>query len=193
MVERGYVATKQEAFETWIGDGLPAFVPHVKPSIASAVKAVKLAGGFTSLAHPLYYGVPSADLLAVLFQLGVDAVEAVHRSHTDAYRYELTAEANSVGLGITVGSDFHGLSWQSRPVTCPFPSRLWLLTSTPSEPVPHHRRLKEENDGQRNEEQRKRVRRRHERTEDKRTKPNDPPRGRELLVGGHAGGEAPAW
>ena len=121
MVERGYVANKQEAFETWIGDGLPAFVPHVKPSIASAVEAVKLAGGFTSLAHPLYYGVPSADLLAVLSQLGVDAVEAVHRSHTDAYRYELTAEANSVGLGITVGSDFHGLSWQSRPGNMPVP------------------------------------------------------------------------
>ena len=44
MVERGYVASKQEAFETWIGDGLPAFVAHVKPTVEEAVRAVKNAG-----------------------------------------------------------------------------------------------------------------------------------------------------
>ena len=122
MVERGYVATKQEAFEMWIGDGLPGFVAHVKPSIKEAVNAVKAAGGFTSLAHPLYYGIPSDHLLSVLHDLGVDAIEAVHRSHTDAYRYELTVEAAARGMGVTAGSDFHGLSWQPRPGHMPVQS-----------------------------------------------------------------------
>jgi|TARA_B100001741_G_C16525495_1_gene586866 predicted metal-dependent phosphoesterase TrpH len=119
MVELGYVSSKLEAFETWIGDGLPAFVPHIKPTIAEAVEAVRSANGFTSLAHPLYYGVPTKSLVERLGQLGVDAVEAVHRSHTDAYRFELMNEAVSNGMTITVGSDFHGLSWQARPGNMP--------------------------------------------------------------------------
>ena len=119
MVELGYVSSKQAAFETWIGDGLPAFVPHEKPTVIEAVEAVKAAGGITSLAHPLYYGVSTPTLLRTLHGLGVDAVEAVHRSHTDAYRHELTEEAKQYGMSVSVGSDFHGLSYQSRPGNMP--------------------------------------------------------------------------
>ena len=71
------------------------------------------------LAHPLYYGVPSPRLLTALHEHGVNAVEAVHRSHSDAYRHELTIEAAARGMGVTVGSDFHGLSWQARPGNMP--------------------------------------------------------------------------
>ena len=119
MVDLGYVSSKQEAFETWIGDGLPGFVPHHKPTIAQAVEAVKAAGGITSLAHPLYYGVSTPSLLQTLHSLGVDAVEAVHRSHNDAYRHELTEEAMRHGMSVSVGSDFHGLSYQARPGNMP--------------------------------------------------------------------------
>ena len=118
MVDLGYVSSKQEAFETWIGDGLPGFVPHKKPTIAEAVEAVKAAGGITSLAHPLYYGVSTPTLLQTLHALGVDAVEAV-RSHNDAYRHELTEEAKRHGMSVSVGSDFHGLSYQARPGNMP--------------------------------------------------------------------------
>jgi predicted metal-dependent phosphoesterase TrpH len=119
MVELGYVSSKYEAFETWIGDGLPAFVPHSKPSVEEAVRVVQAAGGVTSLAHPLYYGVPTEVLIEHLASCGVDAVEAVHRSHDDAYRHELTEAATRYGLDVSVGSDFHGLSWQPRPGNMP--------------------------------------------------------------------------
>ena len=119
MVELGYVTSKLEAFETWIGDGLPAFVPHTKPTVEEAVRVVHAAGGVTSLAHPLYYGVPTEALIERLAHLGVDAVEAVHRSHSDAYRHELTEAAMRHGLAVSVGSDFHGLSWQARPGNMP--------------------------------------------------------------------------
>lgn len=119
MVHLGYVATKQEAFERWIGDGLPAFVAHSKPTIAEAVEAVNKAGGKTSLAHPLYYGVPTSTLAACLSDHGVDAIEAVHRSHHDGYRHELMTHARAHGLAITAGSDFHGLDYQARPGRMP--------------------------------------------------------------------------
>ena len=115
MVDLGYVATKQEAFETWIGDGLPGFVAHQKPTIQEAVEEIHLAGGVASLAHPKYYGVPVERLLEVLKSNGVDAVEAVHRSHSDAYRYELLTAAESNDLFITVGSDFHGTDYGQVP------------------------------------------------------------------------------
>ena len=115
MVDLGYVATKQEAFQTWIGDGLPGFVAHRKPTLHDAVHHVHLAGGVVSLAHPKYYGVPVKRLLTVLKSCRVDAVEAVHRSHSDAYRYELMMEAMANGLCITVGSDFHGLDYGQLP------------------------------------------------------------------------------
>jgi len=119
MVALGYVTSKSEAFETWIGDGLPAFVPHSKPSIDEAVEAVQKAGGVTSLAHPRYYGVPSEALLDALVLAQVDGVEAVHRSHNDAYRHELMEGAKNRGLGVSVGSDFHGLDHQPRPGNMP--------------------------------------------------------------------------
>lgn len=119
MVERGYVMSKQEAFEKWIGDGLPCFVPHLKPTLRETVDAVHRAGGITSLAHPLYYGVETSVLLKTLVEHGVDAIEAVHRSHDDAYRHELMQAASQRGLFITVGSDFHGLDQQPRPGNMP--------------------------------------------------------------------------
>ncbi len=119
MVKLGYVQTKQQAFEQWLGDGLPAFVAHEKPTIAEAVEAVKSAGGFTSLAHPVYYGVDVTVLMNTLQDLGVDAVEAVHRSHADMYRYALMKAAEDRQMGITVGSDFHGLDYQQHPGCMP--------------------------------------------------------------------------
>ena len=115
MVEAGYVKTKQEAFERWIGDGNPGFVAHEKPTILDAVNAVRNAGGVTSLAHPIYYGVPVEELISCLVEHQIDGVEAVHRSHGDAYRYELMKHAVAQGLSITVGSDFHGMSYQQHP------------------------------------------------------------------------------
>ena len=119
MVELGYVSNKQEAFEQWIGDGLPAFVPHALPTLSETVAQVKAAGGITSLAHPRYYGVPSSELMDLLKTAGVDAVEAVHRSHSDAYRHELMEHAQSAGLAVSVGSDFHGDGYGHAPGRMP--------------------------------------------------------------------------
>ena len=119
MVKLGYVRSKQDAVEQLLGDALPAFVAHEKPTVAEAVEAVKSAGGFTSLAHPVYYGVEVSLLMNTLQELGVDAVEAVHRGHDDMYRHALMEAAGERNMGITVGSDFHGLDYQQHPGSMP--------------------------------------------------------------------------
>ena len=115
MIAAGYVETRQQAFDEWIGDGKPVHITRPKPSIAEACKAVHDAGGFTSLAHPLYYCIGTPDLIAFCIEAGVDAIECFHRSHADAYRYELWNAAKNAGLGVTCGSDFHGRMYNQAP------------------------------------------------------------------------------
>ena len=115
MMQLGYVETRHEAFEKWIGDGKPAHITRPKPSIVDACKAVHAAGGITSIAHPLYYCVDSESLIAYCLESGVDAIECFHRSHSDKYRFELWSAARDAGLSVTCGSDFHGIMYNQTP------------------------------------------------------------------------------
>ena len=111
LVEKGIVDNFSEAFEKWIGDDGPAFAPRPLPTIEEAVDLIKSAGGFCSLAHPMYYGVETEKLVKYLRDVGVDAIEAFHRSHPDSYRFELM----TAGLPITVGGDSHGMDHNPNP------------------------------------------------------------------------------
>ena len=115
MMALGYIETRQEAFDNWIGDGKPAHISRPQPSIAEACAAVHAAGGFTSLAHPLYYCIDTDALVAFCLQSGVDAIECFHRSHSDAYRFQLWSAAKAAGLSVTCGSDFHGTLYNHTP------------------------------------------------------------------------------
>lgn len=130
MVDAGYVESSREAFDKYIGDGGIAFVQREEPPLSEAIEFVHHCGGIVSLAHPLYYGVSVPKLMGYLHDLGCDAVEVFHRSHDDAYRFELLTEAKKLGLGVTVGSDFHGLSFGHHPgnmvVTRDFMPQLFL-------------------------------------------------------------------
>ena len=123
MVKQGYVETRQEAFDKWIGDGKPVHITRTKPSIVEACEAVHAAGGITSLAHPLYYCVNTDDLVRFCLDSGVDAIECFHRSHRDSYRLQLWSAAQESSLGITCGSDFHGTMYNQSPGRMAVPTR----------------------------------------------------------------------
>ena len=109
MMEHGIVESFSEAFDNWIGNGGPAFRERPLPTISEAVEMVHQSGGFTSLAHPYYYGIEIDVLVPTLLRLGVDCIEAVHNSHPDSYRWELMQQ----GLPISIGGDSHGT--ENRP------------------------------------------------------------------------------
>lgn len=106
LVRAGYVASVNEAFELWLANGRPAFVPRTGPSPAVVIDTVHAAGGVVSFAHP---GVTKRDeLLAPLVDRGLDAIEVYHSDHTPddvrAYR-NMAHRFNALVSG---GSDFHG-------------------------------------------------------------------------------------
>lgn len=121
LLEMGVVDTFQQAFDEWIGDGAPANVERPRPTLEEASRRVHAAGGFCSLAHPVYYGVSTDAVLDLLCSIGIEAVEAFHGGHTDAYRDEVWQAAVKRGLAVTAGSDHHGPEHHPRPGHRPVP------------------------------------------------------------------------
>lgn len=106
LVAAGYVPDMRTAFDAWLGIGKPAFVPRTGASPADVVRIVHRAGGMVSMAHP---GRTNLDeLIAPLAEAGMDAIEAYHSDHDEETVVRYRAIAETFGLLLTGGSDFHG-------------------------------------------------------------------------------------
>jgi predicted metal-dependent phosphoesterase TrpH len=106
LVAAGHVASVAEAFDVYLSETRPAYVPHRGASPADVVELVIAAGGVASLAHP---GQLNKDaLIPSLVEAGLGAIEAYHSSHdAETQSHYLTLAARH-GVGVTGGSDFHG-------------------------------------------------------------------------------------
>jgi len=106
LVAAGHVASVAEAFERWLANGLPAFVPRTGPSPATVVAAIHAAGGIASFAHP---AVTRRDaLIGPLAESGLDAIEVYHSDHLPEDVQQYRGLAQRLGLLVSGGSDFHG-------------------------------------------------------------------------------------
>ena len=106
LVDAGYVQTRDEAFERFLEQGGPAYVPRQGVAPEEVVAIVHAAGGLASLAHP---GVTRRDdRIAALAAAGLDALEARHSDHDAATEQRYRRVARDLGLLVTGGSDFHG-------------------------------------------------------------------------------------
>jgi hypothetical protein len=111
LMARGYVRNRGEAFDNWLAEGGPAFVPKYAPPTAEAIALVRRAGGVPILAHP--WGRSSRRVLtpAAVEELagaGLAGLEVDHDDHDQADRDELRALAADLGLIVTGSSDHHG-------------------------------------------------------------------------------------
>jgi hypothetical protein len=106
LVQHGFVASTDEAFDRYLGEGKPAYVPRPDVAVPEAIRVIHEAGGLASLAHPGLYSRDGAipDLVAA----GLDAIEVYHVNHTPALTAHYRRLAERRGLLVTGGSDFHG-------------------------------------------------------------------------------------
>ena len=106
LVAAGHVASVQEAFDTLLANGQPAFVPRTGVGPIDVIQIVHQVGGIASMAHP---GVTKRDdLIGPLAAAGLDAIEVYHSDHDHDAEREYTRAAQRFDIGISGGSDFHG-------------------------------------------------------------------------------------
>lgn len=112
LVEKGVVASRDEAFDRFLGSGGPAYVPRYAAPLEAMIRTVADAGGVTVLAHPWakrhnHEALDEAGL-AALQELGLTGVEVDHEDHDPATRERLRGLARDLGLVVTGSSDHHG-------------------------------------------------------------------------------------
>jgi predicted metal-dependent phosphoesterase TrpH len=106
LVNRGYCQNKNEAFDKYIGNFKPAYVPKPEVSVSEAISVIHGAGGLAVIAHP--GKLAKSSFLDDFLPMGIDGLEVWHPDH---YQWEIENFINIAqknGLYMTGGSDFHG-------------------------------------------------------------------------------------
>jgi 3',5'-nucleoside bisphosphate phosphatase len=112
MVEKGYVASIQEAFDRFLKKGAAAYVEKARLSPADSIALIHAAGGVAVLAHPYQLRLSSFEqvdeMVAQLAEFGLDGIEAIYSRHSVAERAFYAEIAARHNLLVTGGSDYHG-------------------------------------------------------------------------------------
>jgi predicted metal-dependent phosphoesterase TrpH len=108
LVAAGLCGNLDEAFERFLKQHRPAWVPKFKMSAADAIDLIHQAGGVAVMAHP---GLNRTDqVIPGMVEAGLDGIECFHTKHSPSTAAHYLKMAAQFGLLITGGSDCHGLS-----------------------------------------------------------------------------------
>lgn len=110
MVEKGYVRNTEQAFDRYIGDDCPAYVPNERLTMAEALPLLLRNGFVPVLAHPdeLEQKDETTRMLIETWQKqGLMGVEVYHPSWLKRGYPRLDAMVRRMGLLVTGGSDYH--------------------------------------------------------------------------------------
>jgi predicted metal-dependent phosphoesterase TrpH len=111
MVEKGYVADFQEAFEKYLAHHKPAYVGRRRIAAEEGIALIHGAGGLAFLAHPGVYALPPRILESMVFKLarvGLDGVEVYYADHLPTDTAFLRRVVDEYDLLASGGTDFHG-------------------------------------------------------------------------------------
>lgn len=111
MVEAGIVPSEKDAFDRFISDGGPAYVPKHALDPMDALELIAGAGGVCVLAHPgMWKGAGSVpnELIERMAEGGMVGLEVDHPDHDAEQRARYRALAARLDLVPTGASDCHG-------------------------------------------------------------------------------------
>lgn len=106
LFRAGYVKSLPEAFQRYIGNDGPAYIPKMKLTKEEALELIIRAGGVPVLAHPKQLG--RDELIPELIDLGLAGLEAYYPSHSRFTTNHYVELARHYGILATGGSDCHG-------------------------------------------------------------------------------------
>lgn len=106
LVEKGVVPNLKKAFDLYLADGAPAYVPKFKQTPYEAIHLIKDAGGLAVLAHPMITAVD--ELIPSLIREGLDGIEAYYPNYPENIVRFYEGIAQKHQILVTGGSDAHG-------------------------------------------------------------------------------------
>lgn len=111
MLKHGYIQSIVEAFDRYIGDHCPCYIPREKVTPQQAIELILRAGGIPIFAHPVLCRMSDEhldELTAMLKDAGLIGIEAIYGTYRPHEERAMRALAKKHGLLISGGSDFHG-------------------------------------------------------------------------------------
>lgn len=111
MVRRGMAESIPDAFDQWLGEGKPGYIPKARVTPAEIAVLAKGSGGVAVLAHPhtLELGPKELDYVVTeLAEVGFAGIEAFYSRYSRDQRAHLADLARRHGLVATGGTDYHG-------------------------------------------------------------------------------------
>jgi predicted metal-dependent phosphoesterase TrpH len=112
MVTVGAVESIDDAFERYLTNNKPGFVPKSRLTGADVARLARQSGGVAVLAHPFSNGLAGPDLARMVGDLagvGFGGIEALYGRYSPRQRQELGNLARRFDLVATGGSDHHGM------------------------------------------------------------------------------------
>jgi predicted metal-dependent phosphoesterase TrpH len=111
LMQKGYVGSAKEAFDRYLADGAAAHVPRDLPSPAEAIALIRAARGVPVLAHPSWVDRDGIyTLCEQLKEAGLAGIEVYYSTHKPEQTAQYVETARRLGLLLTGGSDFHGVT-----------------------------------------------------------------------------------
>ncbi|MBQ2802619.1 MAG: Cof-type HAD-IIB family hydrolase [Lachnospiraceae bacterium] len=111
LFNHGYIQSMNEAFDRYVGDHCPCYVPREKVTPIQAVALILAVGGIPILAHPILYHMSDERLEQLVCKLkaaGLIGMEAIYSTYNTAEERQIRRLADKYHLLISGGSDFHG-------------------------------------------------------------------------------------
>ena len=111
LIELGLVSSVREAFVKYLDPGCKYYVRRNFLPLKKAAEVILAAGGRPVLAHPLQYKFTEdklRELAALSRDWGVWGMECIYTGYSPQAQAGLFSLAESLGMGITGGSDYHG-------------------------------------------------------------------------------------
>ena len=128
LLAHGYVKSHTEAFDRYLGDRTPYFVPRENITPKEVIEVTRKAGGVPILAHPTLYklGKEQLDILvSTLTEQGLMGIECIYSTYTPSEEREIKALAEKYHLLPSGGSDFHGATKPGLDLGCGY-GRLYV-------------------------------------------------------------------
>ncbi|RRD47418.1 PHP domain-containing protein [Tessaracoccus sp. OH4464_COT-324] len=122
LVKKGVVATRAEAFKSWIGVNQPGYAERYACPLEEAIDLIHSARGVAIIAHPwsresrAVLTAPVLERLVLEHQL--DGIEVDHQDHDMDTRELLFEMGARLGLIRTGSSDYHGKGKVNHELGC---------------------------------------------------------------------------